>query len=378
MYMNVIIDGNFLLFQTLNVIKYINNVKTNDLFVNKKEIEDFKKKFITDLNKILEYPENVERVILCFDSHSWRKQKVLTYKSNRKKDDSEKDGWTRIYKVWDELILELTNSGSETGVFVSRVDQFEGDDLLYFWSKLFYKQNKNTIIVGNDNDLIQLIQFNEETENFVIFLQYIIKNRRLAVPLNIIPFLNKEDDLDTFNLDDLFLDFKTTDVTVSNKIDSIVNKGVNLFTVDPEMLLLNKIILGDASDNINSCYVWEKSNSSFNRVTPSFFNDIKDCEFFTIEKLINGDKELYKYLKVNFEKRSKNSVDINILKENINENILLIYLDYDIYPKELITTITKYFNDITESLKTTPYYNKSKLYEIMDMNKKDYKLEIFA
>lgn len=369
--MNVIIDGNFLLHQTMHVVQHIKKMSSNEpLFTDDEDIINFKSKFIIDLNNILKYPEDTNKIILCFDSFSWRKEYVDTYKIGRKKTAEEKERWVKIYEIWTELTEELSLNSNKTGVFVSKLDKFEGDDLIHFWSDYFFRKGQNSLIVGNDNDLIQLVRINKEKRNYTMFLQYLINNRRLVVSQEFDDVIKSEENEDNFiDLNDLFKGKVPIQSDINNHIQWILNQNINLYTVSPKDILMNKIILGDSSDSIQACYEWPNSKKRYKRVTASFYKVIKDSELMTVENLCRNDEDLLIYLKEVFEERSKSEVNLDILKENINQNLKLIYLSRDTLPKELLKVVLAYFKKTlsSELWKKTNTYNKDKLYTLFNI-----------
>ena len=141
--MNIIIDSAFLLHQTHFVLSSMHKESANikELYSTQKDIDDFLFKFITDMNKMVNYPRSIKRIIVCQESHSWRKDCNIDYKANRKKDDNDKEKWDTIYKVWNRTIDLLSDVARENGIFMSKLEQCEGDDLIHFWCQYFHKKN---------------------------------------------------------------------------------------------------------------------------------------------------------------------------------------------------------------------------------------------
>ena len=112
---------------------------------------------------------NVSRVILCTDHTSWRKQFFADYKGTRTKDETV--NWDKFYELCNYLL----------GVFKSKncvltnIEGLEGDDIIYYYSLLFKKEDNLNIIVSSDNDLKQLVNHNTIVHN-IISNKYTVSN----------------------------------------------------------------------------------------------------------------------------------------------------------------------------------------------------------
>ena len=188
------------------------------------------------------------------------------------------------------------------GIPTIRIDGWEGDDLIYILSKL----TKNSIVVSDDKDLIQLINKNENQEC------------RIRRPLK-----------------DEFLDIN---YLISN------NEDINTY-------IGNKCIVGDPSDNIPSaCFqVGEKTAPGLYKLFETcqkngriFPEDEKAldsiCKEFNIPKRkaylnFNSDQFLVNYLLTNL-KFVDEEINDEILNK-INETINSIVNQEKIYLNEL-------------------------------------------
>jgi len=380
---NIIIDGSFLLHQTYHV--------TNLIFDTKKKVPTteeffdlFFDKFIKDLNRIILLFDDVDRIILCLDDRSWRKNISTSYKGNRIKKPEDKEKWEAIYKTWDETVRRISEVSTSNGILVSRCESMEADDLIYFWSDYFFRNGDNTLIIGNDNDLIQLIKFYNEKLNFVIYLQFIFNNKRLCVVPGTLSALEKHETSQKENkCFDIFSEdfFKHQVEDNSNLIKKILNKTITLYEIYPETIVTEKIFLGDSSDNIFSCYVWKGKNGSRDkRVTKKFHEDVIEQPNFSLSRLVSQDAQLLETIKILFESRSKSNIDMNLLKENLAMNTRLIYLSRDSYPKDLLPKVLEHIKNqlCSEQYLKLGRYKKEQFYKDLGLDVQEKSITIYA
>ena len=112
------------------------------------------------VNIILNRFPVIDNIIFVSDSGSWRKQlpipptlKDVTYKGNREGFFSEVD-WDYIWRGLQRFLDRC----SEEGMTVSRYNNIEGDDWVWYWSRRLNSEGINAIIWSSDCDLKQLIQ----------------------------------------------------------------------------------------------------------------------------------------------------------------------------------------------------------------------------
>jgi len=367
--MNILLDGSFLLHQTYHVLKSIRAAQGKEFSpADETDRLDFQKKYLMDLNKIRKIVDETGRFIICLDSYSWRKEYSAGYKASRKKDESVKEHWNNVYSMWDETIEKIRVAGYDQGIYTSKSEGLEADDLLYLWSDYFFKNGENTLIVGNDNDLIQLVRYSEEKKNFVIYSQFVFNNRKLITFPGTLHFLKQKKEkkevsiMDFFgNSDSLFEDNEECIIEKILKKDKFV-----LTEVHPENVLLGKIILGDGSDDIDSCYTFHDQTKRFKRITDSFMLDLYAEPTFCLKNLIIEDDYMYEQMKNIIEKKAKQSIDLDELKENIKLNIKLILLNETNIPKKLLDIAIKNI----EKLKADKNFKKNLSYDTQDFYSK--------
>lgn len=218
--MNILFDGNYLIWKTFSVwsMYYQDRKKTpedNDqaLLEALKDPEKqqvFLRKVIIDACATINRFKDVKRVAFVIDSHSWR------YRFS----DNYKYALTKVrgiyYKEFINLIDKVEHFFRKKGFIVSRVMGAEGDDLLYVWS-IYFSQvlEEELIIITGDSDIRQVI------------------NDRVCL------FCNNSKNLKFYCLPNREVEWNEyfdTDVMVEG--------------IKPFEILLYKVIMGDKSDNI--------------------------------------------------------------------------------------------------------------------------------
>lgn len=209
--MNILFDGNYLYHRNFSVFStYYKDEDIGEVLQDKEKQQVLLRKCIIDLCYTVRKFENVERVVVVIDSHSWRYGLYDNYKY----------ALTRVrepyYKEFLAVLQQLEELLISKGIIVSKVDGAEGDDLLYVWSIYFgYILDQDTVIVTGDSDLRQII-----TKNVSLFN-------------------NNSKNLKLYCLQE-------KEVYWNEKMES----DVQVHVTNPFEVLLYKVIMGDGSDNI--------------------------------------------------------------------------------------------------------------------------------
>lgn len=175
---------------------------------------------------------NGDHVVLCLEGRSWRKDFYKPYKANRKvKADQRSPREIEDDEIFFESYKDMTEFfDAKTNCSVVRHERAEADDMIATWIQTH--PNDNHIIVSTDSDFYQLIapnvkQYNGVTEQ-------------------------------TITIDGIF-DKKGKPV-----IDKKTNEPKTLG--DPEFVLFEKCIRGDATDNVFSAYPGARKKGSKNKI----------------------------------------------------------------------------------------------------------------
>lgn len=157
--------------------------------------------------------------VFCLEGRSWRKDIYKPYKANRRvasesRTQREVEEDTVFFEVMDKFIEFLK---SRTNCTVLRHPNAEADDMVARWIALH--PSDQHIVISSDSDFQQLIRPNVMIYNGIAGLLY-------------------------------------TDTGVYDKDGKIANnkQGQPISTPDPEWILFEKCIRGDAGDNVMSAF----------------------------------------------------------------------------------------------------------------------------
>lgn len=209
--MNILFDGNYLFHKTFSVFStYYKGEDLGEVLRDEDKKQVFIRKLVTELCYTVRQFDDVERVAVVFDTHSWRYNFYPDYKYAliRVRDD--------YYKEFIRVLDEFEAFLRKKGIIVSRVEGAEGDDLMYIWSVYFgVVLDEELLIVTGDSDIRQIM-----TPNVALF-----NNNSKNLKLYCVP-------------------------EVEEVWRMRLPEGAELVTVRPFDVLLYKVILGDKSDNI--------------------------------------------------------------------------------------------------------------------------------
>ena len=319
---DLIIDGNFLLNKLVFTLH-----KNNLLFgALHKGLET------STLNYRKWYP--FANVYLVSDSKekSWRKKLNQTYKATRKK-DSDID-WEFVFSAYGEF----KDSMKCKGIKVLEAPHIEGDDWISFLVEKANKEQRCTIIVSNDYDIKQLVNYSIDPLTINIMSNEMYNKQKLFLPKNYQLFMNsinKLDNNDIFNLND--------NQDFINLLNTFMTK-YEIHEVDRMESLIIKLIAGDTSDNISSAWSIIKNGKKrgiADRGAKSIFDEY--LIHFGDPNLSDPDlAENIADLICEKKKLSKTSIDD--IKTNIKNNMRLILLDTTTMPKEVVQKMTDVYD----------------------------------
>jgi 5'-3' exonuclease len=319
---DLIIDGNYVLSRLVFTLH-----KNNLLFgALHKSLEN------TINNYRKWYP--FANVYLVSDSKekSWRKQLTGSYKSTRKK-DSDID-WAFVYEAYGEFKESMSSL-----VTVLEAPHVEGDDWISFLSNKSNKSGRSTIIVSNDYDIKQIVNYSIEPLWINIMSNEMYNKEKLFLPRNYQIFLNKVSKMtnnDIFNLND------------NSEFLSLMDRFINKYEINeinPVESLIVKIISGDQSDNIGS--VWSQTKNGRKRgIGEKGAKTIYDEYLLEFGEVNLTDPDLYENIAdLICEKKKLSKTQIESIVENIHSNVKLIDLRLENLPDEIIQKmVDKYEN----------------------------------
>lgn len=310
--LTLIVDGNWLLMSRLSILRM--RIKDED-----KLLKELKIMMIKSMNVMMRNFPQIDNIIFVADGGSWRngleipsflKKDHITYKGNREKD---KDlDWDKVFATYDEFVETL----KECNICVSREKGVEGDDWCAYWSKTLNSKNTNVIIWSADRDLTQLVHIDPKSKCFTICWN---KN---YMTMELIE--HNSDDMD------FFFDF---DNTVNQQLlENISIKAKDIHEIHPMDVVIDKIVRGDAGDNILPIVQKKgKSSDKLFRVAQKELDlsmDITRLDEITawVDELLN---------KKTWQGKVDDKTEDQIV-EHFEYNRRLVWLDPSSYPDEVL------------------------------------------
>ena len=271
-------------------------------------------------------------VYLVSDSKekSWRKKITKGYKSTRKKDND--IDWSFVYSTYDDFKKSI---GEVVTIF--EAPHVEGDDWISFLSQKSNNEGRCTIIVSNDHDIKQIVNWSLEPLWINVMTNEMYNKEKLFMPKNYQIFISNVKSLpnnDIFNLND------NSDFLIL--LDKFLNK-YEIVEIDPMESLVIKIISGDQSDNISS--VWSQVKNGKKRgIGAKGAKSIYDNYLVEFGEMNLKDPDLYENIAdLICEKKKLSKTQIESIVENIISNVKLIDLRIENLPVEIVEKMESKF-----------------------------------
>lgn len=312
MTLNLIIDGNFLLSKLVFTL-HKNNLLFGALYNSLENTLSNYKKW---------YPFTTIYIVSDSKEKSWRKQLHTEYKSHRKK-DSDID-WQFVYKTYDEF------KSRAKGVKILEAPGIEGDDWISFVLNETNKLNQSNVIVSNDHDIKQLLNFSLDPLWINFMTNEMFNQEKLFLPKNYQLFLDKVNNLpndDIFNLNDntefLKLFKRFTSKYQLNEINSLES-------------LITKVISGDSSDNIQSVFQIHKNGKVRGIGAKGAHSIFEEYHTEFGEPLLTDPDFFENIADIICEKKKVSKSNISKIVERIRQNMILVDLRVDSLPTEIV------------------------------------------
>jgi 5'-3' exonuclease len=323
MLVDLIIDGNYILSKLVFTLH-----KNNLLFgALHKSLEN------TISNYRKWYP--FANIYLVSDSKekSWRKQYTSGYKATRKKDTD--IDWNFVYETYGEF-----KKGIAVGCKVLEAPHVEGDDWISFLVERANKESRSTIIVSNDYDIKQIVNYGLDPLYINIMSNEMFNKEKLFLPKNYQIFLNKVSKLPN---DDIF------ELNDNSEFLALMDKFITKYElneINPIESLMIKIISGDQSDNISSVWTVTK-NGKTRGIGAKGAKGIYDSYIEEFGEINLSDPDLNENIAdLICEKKKLSKSKIEEIVENIKGNFKLIDLRLHNLPEEILEKMTNSYENI--------------------------------
>lgn len=295
--MLLLIDGGYFMWNGLSELPNQRHFHEGDL------VEIFHK-FIKNMQKIS------DRIVICKDYKTWRKDIYPQYKENRKNDKRKKKiDFDKVFSAMEEYLSHFEKNGGNVFYY----PKAEADDIIYSFA---VRSNEPVCIVSSDRDLTQLLNSN--------IVQFEPKYKKL--------FIENDCDvprtlLETF--DDPYKEMLWKLMSFDDDID--------ITRVDPVAVVIEKFIVGDKSDNIDSIVMEKRGKRTYRYPKKHIWKILKKVrnykyslnDFNRIDVLEN----LFEWAKEHHEINDPESFN------NLKLNQRLVLLHRENYPKEIFDKI---------------------------------------
>jgi len=330
MKINIIIDGNYLLYKDLFILKKLRRIKQD---LNQLLLNDFKK-----LTKSFPF----DNLYFVSDSRegNWRKLEYKEYKGTRVKDET--IDWDFVYETYDKFKDEIKE---KRNVKFLEMSGLEGDDFIAYIVRESNKKGYSNIIISSDGDIKQLLEYDLNLKFINIQWNYKFNDERVYLPENY--QLAVEEISNSVNENIFELDNSGEFVKY---VENLINR-TKIKSTSSEEASVCKIIEGDTGDNIPSLIKIKDG-----KINPDGRGIGKDGAK-TVYKLykeihpepinINSDEFIERLIEVvMYYKKIKG----NLFKEHIKENIIfnrkMTLLNPIYMPKRFYDNMKSYFNEV--------------------------------
>jgi 5'-3' exonuclease len=289
--------------------------------------KDLRDMMAKSINIILNRFKEIDNVVVISDGGSWRKQlpipdqlQNVKYKGNREDEKTTDVAWDYIYKA----LSGLCSRCREMGITTSTQNNIEGDDWAWYWSRRLNSQGVNCIIWTSDKDLMQLVQ----NKNGVFTAWYNDKSGMIF-----------HESIQDKNPQDDDLDFFMQPIVLKNPlIDKLCSRSTQSSYINPNTIITSKVICGDSGDNIKSVVRILKNNRCYGVSERDWSNISGELSVVTIQDLINKKQEVAESI-FNLKKFRGHPITVEGIKEMIDYNIKLVWLNEDVIPDTIISTM---------------------------------------
>lgn len=314
--LTLIIDGNWLLMSRMSVMqtRYTNPTQM---------CKDLKILMIKSINIVLRQFGDIDNIIFVADGGSWRnhveipdflKDEDVEYKGNREPDPG--IDWDIVWAMYEDFITKF----NQNGITAVKETSIEGDDWCWYWSTKLNSEGTNVIIWSRDKDLTQLVRTNE---NGVFTVCWSKESGLICEEKN-------EDELN-FLFNPIFTENDTIFGNISKKSGKVTK-------INPNIVVIDKIIRGDQGDNILPIILRNSKSGGDKKYKVSS----KDIDFDLAWKDDNAVRGYIDNLMENKNYKERTDKTSEQVFEHFEYNKQLVALDRSSYPDEVMEVFAKY------------------------------------
>lgn len=331
-------DGNYFFHKTFGIFGGFGSKNPGDVLSTAGDRNLFMRKIMTDLCYSLNQIPDLNKVIFCIDSKSWRKDYLITrsvYKESREK--GEGVDWGSFFQLMHEFGEYLET----LGFTFSKLGGAEGDDLLWAWSNHLKDNDNCTIILSGDRDMNQLVSYSEG--KWVNVWTCNSKNNRLVV--------DKDWEVDK-DLEPSVFDVNPTSGSSDSKIARLI-ASCTIDRIDIKEYVFKKILIGDKGDDVPGVFPFKKNDKNHN-VTESKAQKVWDYYLqstwskLSLEEIWQDDEflEWAAGLTLRLVSQPDNKQNRELFKQYYEENARLVWLNKNAIPEDMILGIEKHILEL--------------------------------
>jgi 5'-3' exonuclease len=299
-------------------------------FDTKKECDVLIRKITIDICRVIRTFTPNRVIISCDSKQPWRKDLYkdidgMEYKGTREK-DSEKN-WNNIFTSLDDL----RDIFKKNGFIVTYLDRTEADDITTMWKEYLFDKGEDVILVSSDMDWVQLVGVHNN--NVCLCYNPIANNtgkKRLYLNSDIQEWLDTEEKPDIF-----FNNYNKTRKILKGV--QLIDPKISFELVDPDRVLLNKIMTGDVSDNVPAFFHYYRNGRKQNVTELKAKHVFEALNIHNVDDLIDANNKML--LKDALEKEMKRDIDVDF-QERLTRQRKLVELKSDLFPTYIVKKFT--------------------------------------
>ncbi len=284
----------------------------------------FKETMSQTLAKILGNIPDADNIVLMSEGGSWRKNlpipaqlEDVTYKGHReKKSDTD---WNAIYKAYNEFAKNCESAG----ITCSQHSAIEGDDWAWYWSRRLNEEGTNVVIWTSDCDLKQLVQVHNNA-----FTAWYNDKAGLVLP-------------DSVQWPDDPVEAMLNPPFNSAVLESLTRRLKKVTYINPDLIVINKVLCGDAGDNIKSVVRFRKNNRTYRFADSDYKKFMDRMGISDLEGFRSRADECAQVIATTpkFEQQGANEANI---REMIDYNLKLVWLNEAVIPETVTTAMVQF------------------------------------
>lgn len=321
--LTALIDGGWLMMRSIFFFEK-GFLLTNTEAQKQHAAAEFQECMARSITKLLNQIPEIDNIVLMSEGGSWRNALPvpeqlhdISYKGHRQK-KSELD-WTAIYRAYNDFVKNV----AAAGITCSQHSSIEGDDWAWYWSRRLNAEGTSVLIWSSDCDLKQLVQVQGQA-----FTVWYNDKAGLVLPLE----CEYPDDPIEVMLNPPY----------SNPLlDSLQHRLKKYECINPDFIVINKVLAGDSGDNIKSVVRYKKGNRTYRFTENDCKKLLEDTNITSIKEFMVKPDTIVTTILHNkkFQNVGVRYEDIAIM---IDYNLKLVWLNESTIPDTVTTAMVQF------------------------------------